>query len=116
MLKGSFDVDLYFDLIPDMINIGVEAGMEALCLMTVSEAFSKAPYDTGRLRQSITYRIDNDGSRVDGVVGTNVEYAAAQEFGIPGKNRAQPYMGPALRAVRPKVYPVMATYIGRAMK
>lgn len=37
---------------------------------------------TGRLRRSITFRVDEQGSLISGVVGTNVEYAAAHEFGM----------------------------------
>ena len=40
-------------------------------------AKEKAPVDTGRLRNSITHKEDASSS----VIGTNVEYAAAQEFG-----------------------------------
>ena len=39
---------------------------------------------TGRLRRSITQRVEVEGSRVMGYVGTNVEYAAAHEYGIRG--------------------------------
>jgi phage gpG-like protein len=37
---------------------------------------------TGRLRRSITFRVDEQGSQITGIVGTNVEYAAAHEFGV----------------------------------
>ena len=37
---------------------------------------------TGRLRRSITSRVEEQGSLISGVVGTNVVYAAAHEFGV----------------------------------
>ena len=44
-----------------------------------AEAFAakEAPVDTGRLRGSITYLVDDDTM----FLGTNVEYAIYQEFG-----------------------------------
>ena len=36
---------------------------------------------TGRLRRSITARTENDGQTYTGIVGTNVEYAAINEYG-----------------------------------
>ena len=37
---------------------------------------------TGRLRRSITSKVLEQGSLVSGLVGTNVEYARAHEFGV----------------------------------
>ena len=37
---------------------------------------------TGRLRRSITAKVTEGGTLISGVVGTNVEYAAAHEFGV----------------------------------
>lgn len=39
---------------------------------------------TGRLRRSITTRVEDDGDQVTGIVGTNAEYAAAHEYGFEG--------------------------------
>lgn len=39
---------------------------------------------TGRLRRSITERVEESGSRVSGIVGTNVEYARVHEYGFKG--------------------------------
>jgi HK97 gp10 family phage protein len=46
-----------------------------------NEARRRAPVDTGRLRSSIVSRAENSGRRVGYVVGTNVGYAAAVEYG-----------------------------------
>lgn len=39
---------------------------------------------TGRLRRSITQRVESSADQISGIVGTNVEYAAIQEFGFKG--------------------------------
>lgn len=39
---------------------------------------------TGRLRRSINQRVEEQGSRITGYVGTNVEYAKGHEFGFSG--------------------------------
>ncbi|MEQ1663176.1 MAG: HK97 gp10 family phage protein [Thiobacillus sp.] len=39
---------------------------------------------TGRLRRSITQRIESGAEEISGIVGTNVDYAAAHEYGFKG--------------------------------
>ena len=39
---------------------------------------------TGTLRRSINMRVDEDGSKIVGAVGTNVRYGAFWEFGFSG--------------------------------
>jgi len=51
--------------------------------------------DTGRLRASITHRVEKTTGEIAGYVGTNVEYAAAVEFGT-SKSAPYPYLFPAL--------------------
>lgn len=46
-----------------------------------NEARRRAPVDTGRLRSSIVSRAEGSGRTVGYVVGTNVNYAAAVEYG-----------------------------------
>lgn len=60
----------------------VEA-MRTCTLMVERDAKILAPVDTGRLRASITPRVERGviGSGVKGVVGSNVKYAAAVETG-----------------------------------
>lgn len=73
------------------------------CLKVQSKAKKLAPYDTGRLRDSISFKCklgsngDLDVNIKDGLgyVGTNVGYAVYQEFG--NKNmKANPFMRPAI--------------------
>lgn len=46
-----------------------------------NEARRRAPVDTGRLRSSIVSRAEGGGRNVGYVIGTNVNYAAAVEYG-----------------------------------
>jgi HK97 gp10 family phage protein len=61
-----------------------------LRVIAKGERYAKqmAPVDTGRLRSSISHRLDYEGSGIAGdgpgfvgIVGTNVEYAPHVEFG-----------------------------------
>lgn len=57
-------------------------------------AKQKAPVDMGRLRASITHRVIQTGNNVIARTGTNVKYAAFQEFGTG-------IYGPRRRLIRP---------------
>jgi HK97 gp10 family phage protein len=46
-----------------------------LCVKVESAAKARCPVDTGRLRSSITWRVETDSDGVVGIVGTSVEYA-----------------------------------------
>lgn len=58
-----------------------------------------APVDTGRLRASIAEQLERDEQGLVERVGTDVDYAAHQEFGTVNMP-AHPYLRPALDAVR----------------
>lgn len=67
------------------------------CLKVEGQAKQLAPVDTGRLRSSITHEVERQGEEVVGRIGSNVEYAAHQEFGT-SRMAAHPYLRPALPA------------------
>jgi len=87
----------------------VEMRLEILGVDAVSAANNLCPYDKGRLRGSITYATKNKASSVSGSaksgdevekpskngvvrIGTNVEYAAIQEFGGEIRAKNAPYL------------------------
>lgn len=47
---------------------------------------------TGRLRRSITQRVEEAGDVITGIVGTNVEYAARHEFGFTGTETVKAHL------------------------
>lgn len=53
-------------------------------LDVTNRAKRNAPLKTGRLRRSIHQEVRSSAGRIDGIVGTNVEYASAIEFGMKG--------------------------------
>ena len=55
--------------------------MRDCALLVHNEAKRLAPVDTGRLRASITPEVRGDGKVVQGIVGSNVQYAAYMEAG-----------------------------------
>lgn len=96
------------------------AALHAVGLQAVKHMVEKCPYDTGLLRNSLTYALDGSGAEkgtykadkgtesgsYEGTVpaegtnkrsvtiGTNVEYAPYQEYGT-SKTPAQPFIRPA---------------------
>ncbi len=103
------------------LDVAIKRGLIESGMVVAQTASQKAPVDTGRLMRSITYgrpeKMSKTGYEID--VGTNVEYAATQEFGsgIYGESgmqeaikreskrgiiffvsgvKAQPYLRPAL--------------------
>ena len=68
------------------------AALNAIGQFVDSKAVSLCPVDTGNLRSSLRFYVDEDKKEV--VIGTDVEYATSVEKG-DGKQRAQPYLTPA---------------------
>jgi HK97 gp10 family phage protein len=62
--------------------------------VATAEAYTKelCPVYTGRLRDSITYSVDDNTV----YLGSDVEYAPYVEFGTY-KQKPQPFMGPAMQ-------------------
>lgn len=62
-------------------------------------ATSLVPVDTGRLKSSIGYTVERGPDGPVAFVGSEVEYAIFVEQGT-WRTRAQPYLVPALDAIR----------------
>lgn len=90
-----------------IIEEGVEKGIATICSNVRSQAVDLAPVgETGLLKNSITWKTEKsfgggdwsgmpDPKRLEGYVGTPVEYAVYQEFGTRYM-RPQPYLRPAI--------------------
>lgn len=86
-------------MVPQVIaSAELRAVFLMLALRVEREARTRAPVDTGRLRNSITHRVYGTSYAIIAEVGTDVEYAVWQEFGtstVP----ATRFLGSALQAV-----------------
>ncbi len=69
----------------------VQNGLTAIGERAVFHARERVPVDTGALRDSIEFTVDDDGVSV----GSDKEYAAAVETGTY-KMAARPYLKPAM--------------------
>jgi len=82
----------------------LEPAATAGALLVRDDAVIKAPYKTGNLKRSIhTETIEKSDTRVVVMVGTDVEYAAPQEFGTSTGVPAHPYLRPSLDENKEKV-------------
>lgn len=84
------------------ISAQLKQGMTKACLLVERDAKINAPVDTGRLRSSITNRLEVEENQLVGIVGTVVEYASFIEHGTVKMN-AKPFLFPALEANKNKI-------------
>lgn len=80
------------EAIANAIDRALVAALEEIGLVAEGYAKRACPVDTGRLRNSITHIVDEDGKCA--IIGTNVEYAPYVELGTT-RQRPQPYLKPA---------------------
>lgn len=79
-----------------VLGLAGSASLEALekiGMRAETHAKEYAPVDTGRLRNSITYEVNE--SEMDVEIGSEVEYAVFQELGTR-KMAAHPFLKPAV--------------------
>lgn len=84
-------IDSHIEEVEEELKEKVFDWLDAIGLDAASTAASKAPVDTGRLKNSIDRAVVQEEQAV--YIGTNVEYAPYQEFGtsrgIAGKHFLQ---------------------------
>lgn len=66
---------------PALIGVPLRKFFERAAITVQSKARENAPVDTGRLRSSIAYEIDDAAVPLYAEIGTNVAYAPFMEFG-----------------------------------
>ena len=71
-------------------RIGRVVGTFGLDVLALAKRLS--PLKTGRLRRSIHLELSGEGDKVQGTVGTNVEYAGAFEYGLKGAQSVRGFM------------------------
>lgn len=79
------------DITLEQLEAATAKGLEACGMLGEDYAQELSPFDTGRLRNSISHAVDDDTV----YIGTNVEYAPYQEMGTY-RMKAQPFLRPAL--------------------
>ena len=77
--KGLDKIIAKLDKMQDTSTI--VSAMQDACDLVEGAAKDKAPKDTGALRRSITSKIEVNGSEIDGIVFTPLEYAPYVEYG-----------------------------------
>lgn len=91
MAEFSFSMDDHKEEVKEEMRSKVASCLEAIGMDAASTAQSVTPVDTGRLKNSISYVVDEQEHVV--YIGTNVEYAPYQEYGtsrgIKGKHFLQ---------------------------
>lgn len=89
-LEGGDTAIARFKGMPDRLRTELKVGITRAALAVQRDSVQNKlsgqvlNVRTGRLRRSITTRIEDDADKVLGIVGTNVEYAAAHEYGFEG--------------------------------
>lgn len=99
------------DEIKAMAEMAMQKALETIGLLAEGYAIKKAPYDTGRLRASITHGVSMEEKCA--YIGTNVEYAPYVEYGTV-KMKARPYLKPAVMDHMDEYKAIMETELKNA--
>lgn len=71
-------------------------------IVAQESAIIKVPVDTGLLKNSLTYKVEDNSA----YIGTNVFYAPYVEFGTKYQ-RAQPFLAPAISENKDKIIQII---------
>lgn len=71
------NADKLIEQLKQLSEASLKKALTDSCLLVQNEAKTICPVDSGRLRSSISYEVDND----NGFIGTNTEYAPWIEMG-----------------------------------
>jgi HK97 gp10 family phage protein len=93
MAIGNVKVTSHVNEVIEAKNEAIARALEAIGIQAEGDVAELAPVDTGRLRDSITHEVDESEEAV--YVGTNVEYAAYQEYGT-SKMKPHPFLKPGI--------------------
>lgn len=87
----------------DAIPASGKQNMKIAASELEGEIKDRAPVDTGHLRASYTHNVEESGGKVIGRVGSNVDYAADQEY------MGTPHVRPAVDARGADLARIMAS-------
>lgn len=87
---GGEEVAARFDQMPPALQVELRTGITRAVLRiqkhVKADKLSGQVLNvrTGRLRRSVTFRVEQEPGKTTGIVGTNVSYARAHEYGFHG--------------------------------
>ena len=93
-----------FAMAGDDITTAVARGILECALLVEMRAKRNVHVDTGLLKGSISHYVEDEGTKIVGVVGTNVEYAPDEEFRAGGEHM---FLTPALDRSRPDIIRIL---------
>lgn len=93
------------------VTIGVQAHVKADKL-----SGQVLHVQTGTLRRSINREVRVNGGEIEGIVGTNVEYAAAHEYGFHGTVTVRAHIRRISTSIKSQAIGSMHNRVGRASK
>ena len=95
-VKGAEEVKRNMDRFLKIADRELALRMTLIVRKVAADAKRLAPVDTGFLRRNITHSVGRKRTYVIGKVSSLAFYSGYQEFGVPGRHGAQPFMRPAL--------------------
>lgn len=93
--QDLLEIEDHTNEVIEAMDRAIARGLEAIGIEAETDAARICPVDTGRLRNSITHTIEDDGDEQSTLVGTNVEYAKYVHYGTH-KTKAQPFLTDAV--------------------
>jgi phage gpG-like protein len=96
-ITGADAVIARLKAMPEVLRPRIRKIIEKFAIDVQASAKQKLSDDylavrTGRLRRSITFAVNDQGTAIMGNVGSNVDYAARQEYGFSGTESVRSFM------------------------
>lgn len=93
-------------LSPALLEVKLHQSMQKAVLIAEGASKKQTPVKTGNLRRSETSRVQGGGMRIQGIVGTNMQYARFVHNGTR-RMKARPFFDNGLAASRGQIVSVL---------
>lgn len=93
------------------LRVSQERALEAAGVFVQGEVMTRSPVDTGRLRDSYEYEVEDN----EVTIGSNVEYAPYVEFGT-SRQDAQPHLRPSITQNQDRIEELIREEFRRGMR
>lgn len=114
-VKGLSSLEAKLKRLNPMTHAAIVRGVALAAAKVEGDAKTIVPVDTGHLRASISSNSHSTANGAEAEVSTNVEYAAYVEFGT-SRQKAQPYLHPALQKNKANIRKIIIEEIVKAHK